>query len=48
MKIANRALIESTFGVFERPTKVVLVERLDVGINAEGFAVHAHERKIAV
>ena len=48
MKVANCAFIESTLGAFERPTEVVLVERLDVGINAEGFAVHAHERKVAV
>ena len=27
---------------------MVLVERLDIGINAEWFAVHAYERKVAV
>ena len=48
MKIANRAFIESTLDAFKAAAQVVLVERLDVGVNAERFAVYAHERKVAV
>ena len=35
MKVANCAFIQSTLGAFERAAEVVLVERLDIGINAE-------------
>ena len=35
MKVANCAFIEGTLGAFVRAAEVVLVERLDIGINAE-------------
>ena len=48
MKVANCAFIEGTLGAFVRAAEVVLVERLDIGINAELFAVQANKRKVAV
>ena len=48
IKVAHRTLVQRSFRALERAPKEVLVERLDVGVNAKRIAVHADLRKIAV